>query len=396
MQLLTILCLLFVFYAYVGYGLCLHGFRSLGLGKGKPKVSPPEQSAALPALSVIITVRNESAVIREKIEATLALSYRRVALARWIADANSDVELIVASDASDDGTDDIVKSFAGKGVKLVSLPERGGKESAQKAAIESARGEILVFTDAKIELNDQALESFGRYFEDPSIGAVSSEDNVVSDSGTSSGEGLYVAYEMWLRDLESDFNSLVGLSGSCFAVRRSLCANLQTDIPSDFALLIETKRNKLRGVHAPDVIGSYKAVRSEREEFSRKVRTVLRGITTFMSRLEVLNPIRFGLFSWQIASHKLCRWLVPWFMVLGTLSCLIAAFSSTLFAILLLLLLGFYALALLGFYIQPLARIPFVKVPLFLCVSNAAILSAWIKYAQGERAVVWNPSAKGQ
>jgi glycosyltransferase involved in cell wall biosynthesis len=396
MQLLTIISILFVFYAYAGYGLCLHLFKRMGLGAGKPKLAAPEQSASLPSLSVIITVRNEASVIREKIEATLNLRYRRVAIRRWIADANADIEVIVASDASDDGTDAIVKEFSAQGVKLVSLPQRGGKESAQKAAIEQAKGDILVFTDAKIELNEQALEGFGRYFEDPAIGAVSSEDQVVSDSGKSSGEGIYVRYEMWLRDLESDFNSLVGLSGSCFAVRRSLCANLQTDIPSDFALLIETKRNKLRGVHAADVIGSYKAVRSEREEFSRKVRTVLRGITTFMSRLEVLNPIRFGLFSWQIASHKLCRWLVPWWMVLGTLSCLIAAFSSSLFCVLLLFLLAFYATALIGFWVEPLARLPFVKIPLFLCVSNAAILVAWIKYARGERAVVWNPSQKGR
>jgi hypothetical protein len=136
---------------------------------------------------------------------------------------------------------------------------------------------------------------------------------------------------MWLRALESEFRSVVGLSGSCFAVRRHLCHTMRADIPSDFSLLLEAQQRGLRGVSAPDVLCWYRAVKSEEEEFQRKVRTVLRGITALMVCSSVMDPRRYGSFAWQVASHKLMRWLVPWFMLIATFGSLILADDSLLF-----------------------------------------------------------------
>ncbi|MCB0323372.1 MAG: hypothetical protein KDD69_07350, partial [Bdellovibrionales bacterium] len=195
---------------------------------------------------------------------------------------------------------------------------------------------------------------------------------------------------------ESEFHSLVGLSGSCFAVRRELCKNLATDIPSDFALLLEAQRQGYRGVHAPDVIASYRAVRTEGEEFNRKVRTVLRGLTTLFARPEVMDPARYGVFAWQVLSHKLLRWLVPWLLLLAGICTFIPAFDSMFYRGLLLLELGFLALAFLGGVSQDCRQRRFFRIPLFFVVVNAAIAVAWVRYWAGKRQVFWDPSQKAK
>ena len=231
-------------------------------------------------------------------------------------------------------------------------------------------------------------------FKIPTVGAVSSNDRVESDDAQSSGEGFYVRYEMWLRSLESEYDSLIGLSGSCFAVRAEVCQDFATDIPSDFALLLEAVKRGLRGVHGEDVIASYKAVRTEQEEFSRKVRTVLRGITALLKRREFLNVTTYGTFAWQLISHKLIRWLVPWFALLAALSGLILALVYPAFHLLALLILTFFVCAAIGYRSERARGTLICKLPLFFVLTNAAIAVAWIKYAQGARSVQWDPSKR--
>lgn len=383
MELLFWLSAFGVAYAYFGYPLLL--LAVLRLRGPRPKAVTA--GFETPRVSVVITCRNEARVIREKLENTLLLTYQ----GRLARDAG--VQILVASDASDDGTDDVVREFAARGVELVRLEERGGKERAQQAAVEQVRGDVVVFTDAKIRLEPEALDRFVAYFADPSVGAVSSIDRV---EGEGSGEGMYVRYEMWLRALESEFGSLVGVSGSCFAVRRAICADLRADIPSDFALLLAARRRGLRGVHAPDVVASYRPVATERAEFERKVRTVLRGITTLMTCSEVLNPFVYGVFSWQVASHKLMRWLVPWFVAIGTFSTLAVAASGFFYSLVALCVLLFYIGAALAAADPKMREHVWCRLPLFFLVVNGGIAVAWYHYIRGKRTMAWNPSAKGQ
>ncbi|MEO0812490.1 MAG: glycosyltransferase, partial [Myxococcota bacterium] len=161
---------------------------------------------APPSMSIIIAVRNAKDAIASKLDNTLALQRPEY------SDAGA-FEIVVASDGSDDGTDEVVQQFEDRGVRLVRCPH-GGKESAQKAAIAQARGDILVFSDVATIIPDDSLVQLLKEFEDPMVGAVSSEDRMVRDDGTLSGEGAYVRYEMALRRLESRVRGLVGLSGS--------------------------------------------------------------------------------------------------------------------------------------------------------------------------------------
>jgi glycosyltransferase involved in cell wall biosynthesis len=301
----------------------------------------------------------------------------------------------VASDCSSDGTDAIVKSYGDREIKLVRAPVRKGKESAQKLAVELAKGEILVFSDVATILPEQAVSNIVRNFHDPTVGCVSSVDRFIDQHGGVSGEGAYVRYEMFLRHLETRVNSLVGLSGSFFAARSMVCKQAWSDdLQSDFNTVLNSMRMGLRGVADPESVGYYKNIADERREYDRKVRTVLRGISVFMRSLALINPLRHSLFAWQLLSHKLCRWLVPFGMMTAFVSNGFLAFSSRWYAILFLIQILFYSVALGGILWKPLLRLPVIKLSSFFLLVNASIFQAWVRYCSGERLVAWEPSKR--
>jgi|WetSurMetagenome_2_1015567.scaffolds.fasta_scaffold00012_128 glycosyltransferase involved in cell wall biosynthesis len=379
MEILFWVALFFIFYAYFGYPLALFVLSLLGNRAVKKGVGSP-------AVSFIITAFNEESRITSKIENTLELDY-----------PSDKFEIIIASDCSDDGTDEIVKCYEYRGVKLVRAPERKGKENAQKHAIEQASGDILVFSDVATILKKDAIANIVGNFDDQTVGCVSSIDKFIDSDGKVSGEGAYVRYEMFLRRLESRVNSLVGLSGSFFAARKAVCSAWATDLPSDFNTLLNSVKTGLRGVLDPDSAGYYNNISDETKEYGRKVRTVLRGISTFMKNLGLLNPFRYRLFAWQIFSHKFCRWLVPFAMLLTlTTNLMIVCFLpfSELYYVSLILQTVFYALAITGivFYSGKV----YLKIPAFFVLVNISILNAWYLYFTGSSIVTWTPSDRTQ
>lgn len=335
-----------------------------------------------PYVSFIVAAHNEEARIEEKIVNSLAIDYPRDRL-----------EVIVASDASTDETDAIVGCYVDRGVKLVKSGERKGKEHAQLLGIRAARGEVLVFSDVATNIPSESLHNLLKKFTNPGIGAVSSEDRFIANDGRISGEGLYVKYEMWLRKLESGVNSLVGLSGSFFAARKVVCKNWDTHVQSDFNTALNCARLGLSAVTAPDVLGYYRDVSDPSREYARKYRTVLRGIASLMGS-EVLNPSRYGFFAFQVFSHKVMRWLVPWFLVLNLWVSFLLFGQHWIYAGALFLHLVFYLLALYG-WVWPKARghAP-VRVVFFFAQVNIAIAHASISYAMGKRILVWAPSRR--
>src|SRR3989440_1908917 len=366
-----------IIYAYAGYPLAL-GVVSL------LRTRRVEKADVSPSVTFIITAYNEEKRIAEKLENTLNLVYPR-----------SRLEILVASDCSSDKTDEIVKSYGDRGIRLVRAPVRKGKEVAQKLAVAVAKGEILVFSDVATILPELAVSNIVKNFHDSTVGCVSSVDRFVDQDGQASGEGAYVRYEMFLRSLETRVNSLVGLSGSFFAARREGCkGKWSDDLQSDFNTVLNSMRMGLRGVADPDSIGYYKNIADERKEYERKVRTVLRGISVFMRSLALVNPLRHSVFAWQLLSHKLCRWLVPFAMMTAFVSNALLAFSSRWYAGLFLIQILFYSVALGGIFWKPLLRLPIVRLFSFFLLVNASIFQAWVRYWSGERLIVWEPSKR--
>lgn len=371
------LSLVLVVYAYAGYPVILAGLALV-------RTRPIRKADITPSVTFIIAAYNEEKRIEDKLRNTLAIDYPKERF-----------EVLVASDCSTDATDKIVMAYRDREVRLIRIPERKGKEAAQKLAVQAANGEILVFSDVATIVPENAVRNIVKNFYDETVGCVSSVDRFIDQDGRVSGEGAYVKYEMFLRSLETRVHSLVGVSGSFFAARSIVCQRAWSEnLQSDFNTVLNSVRAGLRGVADQDSPGYYKNITDERKEGDRKVRTVLRGISVFMKSLGLVNPIQYPFFAWQLVSHKLCRWLVPFAMLaaLITNAILTAVFGS--YQLLLAFQVAFYAVAFSGLCWGSLLRLPPVKLSAFFMMVNVSIFKAWIRYWSGERLVAWEPSKR--
>jgi cellulose synthase/poly-beta-1,6-N-acetylglucosamine synthase-like glycosyltransferase len=366
----------------IALGLAWLGFAYLGypallwlLARVAPR---PVRSAEIhPALSVIVAVHNGERALARKLEQTLALPY------------SGPLEVIVASDGSTDTTDAIAESFAPRGVRLVRNPERGGKEAAQALAVAEAKGDVLVFTDVTAEVETESLLWIVRPFADASVGAVSSEDLVAVEGG----EGAYVRFEMALRRLESEAATIVGCSGSFFAVRREIATPWPTDLASDFRSALESARRGLRAVSEPRARASFRAVDDPRVEWQRKVRTVRRGIAVLSAYRELLHP-RYGRTALALWGHKLARFTSPFALLLVLVASEAAAPHSLAAAALLAAQLALYTLGGLALAFPAARRWFIARVAGFFMLVNASMLVAWAHHLTGRRAVTWEPTRR--
>ncbi len=336
-----------------------------------------------PRVSIIITAHNEETRIEKKILNTLALNYPQDLL-----------EILVASDASTDRTDQLVREFEPQGIRLVRAKEHKGKEYAQLLAIRVAQGEVLVFSDVATEIKKDTITILVKRFAEQQVGAVSSEDRFITEDGSIAGEGAYVKYEMWLRKLESEVYSLVGLSGSFFAARRSICENWDIKVPSDFNTALNCARQGNVAVTDPNIIGYYKNIKHGKGEYARKFRTVIRGISAVASKPDVLNPFKLGLFAFEVWSHKIMRWLVPWFLIALFGASIALMQVHWIYVTALIAQMVFYSLVTIGLLSEVLRENILIRIPFYFIQVNTAIAHATVAFLMGKRITTWKPSKR--
>ena len=196
----------FLSYIYFGYPLVMY----LGAKLGRRIV---KKRALQPTVSILIAAHNEVKHIGRTLDHVLALDYDL-----------SKLQVIVVSDGSEDGTDDVVRQYADRGVTLLRQEPRNGKTSALNIAVQQSTGEILVFADANSLYERGALRHLVSNFADPSVGYVTGKLGYRNSDGTLTGDGcsLYMRYENFIRRCETDCGSLVGVNGGIDGVRRSL------------------------------------------------------------------------------------------------------------------------------------------------------------------------------
>ncbi len=359
-----------VLYAYLGYPLLLALFSSFA---GRPA----RRDSITPEMTIIIPVHNQVDTIHDKIENTLNMGYPVEKL-----------HIIVSSDGSDDGTDEVVRRYEDRGVTLIQSTERGGKVAAQLRALPFIRGEVTVFTDSSIMLHPGSLHAIAQPFADPEVGCVSSEDHVPAG-----GEGLYVRYEMLLRRLEGRTGTLVGVSGSFYAVRSKLVEETDPRYTRDFLVPLSIIEKGYRVRSDPGAQGHFLPARNASSEFHRKVRTVMRGMDVLVHRRRLLHPFRYPFVSWALISHKITRWLVPVALAAAFLANT-ALLGEPFYLFLFAGQLGLYFTGLGAVLFPAVGRFLPAKAVLFFLVTNAAILLAWIRYLSGGRAIVWEPTKR--
>jgi cellulose synthase/poly-beta-1,6-N-acetylglucosamine synthase-like glycosyltransferase len=340
-----------------------------------------------PSVTLIISAFNEQSVIGGKIENSLALDYPM-----------DQLQILVVSDASSDGTDSIVTSFSSHGVDLLHMPERKGKTAGLNVAVREARGDIIVFSDANIFYDRQVIRRLVRNFGDPAVGCVTG-NSCYAENPTSAAhaqENGYWRYEQWIRALESCLGSTVGGDGAIFAIRKELYTPLSHDAINDLVIPLQIVARGYRAVFEPEAVGFEPSAGDFAGEFRRKRRIVNRSWRGVQSVPEVLNPWAVGIFAWQVWSHKVLRWLVLPMVVAVGLGCFIAFPVGLIYQ---LGAVGFLASVIVatagGFAKDNLGQVARVAQGLFyFYMVNLAAFLGVLMAVSGKVEVIWTPERR--
>lgn len=289
--------LLLILYVYFGYPALLWVWRHIS-HRAVRKV------AWEPRVSLIVAAYNEGKHIERKIRNCLHLDYPQDRL-----------QIIISLDGPSDDTEAMARKYRDQ-VEVIHSPFHRGKAAALNAGVRAARGELVVFADARQQLDSQAVRELVANFQDPLVGAVSGELILLDSKGreAADGAGLYWRYEKWLRAMESDIHSLLGATGAIYAIRRELYRELPEDlILDDMAIPLQIVFQGKRSVFDPSA-RAYDRIGPSEMEYGRKVRTLMGNYQLLAHMPELLLPGRNPVF-FQFVSHKLGRLLVPYFLV---------------------------------------------------------------------------------
>jgi cellulose synthase/poly-beta-1,6-N-acetylglucosamine synthase-like glycosyltransferase len=377
-------------YAYFGYPLLLRILSWARPVADDANPIPVITGDPWPFVSISLPAFNEELRLNDTLESLLSLDY-----------PSDRMEILVISDASTDRTDEIAASFSDRGVRLIRLPERGGKVAAENFGASYLKGSLIVNTDATILIPPDSLKPLIRPFEDSEVGVASGRDVSVAAGAaeTNQAESGYVGYEMAVRELETRVGGIVGASGCFYAIRAELHRPaFPPHLSRDFASCLVAREHGLRSVSVSDAICYVPRTASIASEYRRKVRTMARGLATLAYKRHLLNPFRYGLFAWKLFSHKLARWLVPITAPLMLVGLTMLVLTTDGVMPVYLLIAGLLAV-LLGLSAMRASRRK--KVPGLLAsfgyifAANLAGIAAWGQFLRGTRSAIWEPTRRG-
>lgn len=383
MQLTFILSLALIGYAYVGYLIVLW---TLSLVAGRSLTQGP--CSYLPKVSLIISVYNEESILFEKLANSLALDYPRELL-----------QIIVVSDGSTDRSEEIARSFSDSGVILKSYQGRIGKSACLNRAVADLSSDIVIFSDANSMYPPNTVRALVAPFSDPGIGFVTGGTSYVADSNGRMGQsiGIYARLEQTTKLLESRLGSCVGADGAMFAVRRSLYQPLDHADINDLVLPLKIVRAGYRGIYSPQASCVEVVAKEAAKEFSRQVRIAARTIRAVMAQRALLNPFVHGLFAFQLASHKLCKLMVPFLLLSVFVTNVALAIGSPFYLILLIIQSVVYMTAWMMVNGTAVPASGSCAMKLFdlmhsFLVVNAAVGVGWFRYWKGDSFTTWAPA----
>lgn len=389
-MLLTMFALLFwgavffIIYTYFGYPLIIWLLASLK----RSRVDYPDY---FPTVTLLIAAYNEENDIARKIENSLALDY-----------PTGKLQILIAADGSSDRTPDIVRQYEARGVELSFVPERGGKMAAITRAITfSARGDIIIISDANNDYDSQAVKHLVFPFADPTVGVTTGAKTILEDGRhLSSSEGLYWRYESQIKSNETKLGTCVIAVGEIIAFRRAQFSPPQQKIINDDHYLVMDFIHKGYKVIYTPAARSYEHVsKTALDEVVRRTR-MNAGLfqTIFMSGKFL--PFNRPFVVWQIISHKFFRAFVPFAMILALVSnmlcVLLSPYSSTrlmpatLSTAALIGQVLFYFAALLGnvFKVGGLLG-KLLYLPTFLVNSNLATAKGFYSFLTNRQQHIW-------
>jgi cellulose synthase/poly-beta-1,6-N-acetylglucosamine synthase-like glycosyltransferase len=343
---------------------------------------PVRRAPLWPTVTILIPAYNEVSSISSTLENKLALDYPREKL-----------QILVVSDGSTDGTDDIVKGFASRGVELLRQEPRRGKAAGINLAVGHARGDILVFSDANSSFEPDAVRFLVESFADPLVGYVTGRLSFGgADASVAGGIGAYMAYENTLRLLESRFDSVIGVNGGIDALRRSLYVEVPEAQLTDFVLPLHCIETGFRVVYDARAASVERANATAETEFRMRVRVALRGLHALSYMRSLLDPRRRLRAAFCLWSHKVLRYPAPTLLPVALLAALWLAPASGFYRWVAAVQLAAYLLAAVslgGRMPRPLVRL--ARIPAYLVLSSAAFAVALYRWLRGDTMATWKP-----
>jgi len=377
MKTVFFISLIFIFYCYLGYPILIAALAKLFN-------RPVKKKSFVPKITVIISVYNEEDVIERKIKSLLDSDYPA-----------KEMEILIGCDGCNDRTVEIIEKSKTKNMHLIINVHRRGKMQTLNALVKKAVGEILVFTDARQEIKEDAITHLVSNFNDRSIGCVSGELIFKEEDGaTAKGINFYWRYEKYIRDQESRFHSMIGATGGIYAIRKELYADIPHEIVLDDVYVpLKVVEKGYRSIFDRNAIAYDEVSNSPREEHRRKARTLYGNFQIFRLFKNLFIPFRSPI-CLQIFSHKFLRVMMPLVLItIFLLNVLLA--HEPIFLFILYLQCLFYLSACLGALareakygiLKILSKIGYI--PYVFCLMNFSALVGLYRFLNSSQSVMW-------
>jgi len=369
-----------VIYAYLGFPLIL-ALVARFFGRESHPEAVQADPDELPHVAMVVAAYNERAVLPAKLANFAAIDYPK-----------DRITLVIGSDGSEDGTSELLAECTDPRLKPFVFKERRGKISVLNDLVRETGAEILIMSDANTMFAPDAVRKLVVHFQDSRVGCVSGELCLEQEGGVS-GEGLYWKYEGWIKRNESRLGFLIGCNGGIFALRRALYQPLpKSTVIEDFVLCMRVLE---RGFHVrfePAARGVEPACPSSRAEMVRKIRIGAGGFQALALTSPLLLP-QYGLRAFAYWGHKVIRWVVPLFLVLGFLAnCMLV--DQPLYALLLLLQLAGALVAALAYRARPGGVPRWTRPVSYFYLMNYALLCGLVRFVFRTQRVTWDRASR--
>ena len=333
-----------ILYTFLGYPFFLFILNSLNK---RPHFNPKCHETDWPTVSLVIAAYNEEKAIGEKLENSLNLDYPKDKL-----------EIIVVSDRSSDSTDDIVRSYAQKGVGLHRKGNHAGKVSGHKSVLEKVKGDIVVFSDAPTMYQPSVIKELVKHFVVEDIGCVGGALTYIrrGQSNSAVHEQRYWSYEAFIRKLESKVDSLPAVSGAIYALRRGLYPDMPVHLADDLIVPLHVKRLGYRTFYEPNALCWDTPTDNMKDEFKKRKRIGAQNTAGLLYMKSLLNPFKNFLFSWILVSHKLLRLASPFLYVSVFVSSLGLSQQGDFWMAISLIISLFLVTSLIGWFLEGLGK----------------------------------------
>jgi cellulose synthase/poly-beta-1,6-N-acetylglucosamine synthase-like glycosyltransferase len=366
-----------IVYSYAAYPLLLAILAHLF---GKRIKSPLLDYADLPSLSLLIAAHNEEEVIEQRIEIALAMDYPREKL-----------EILIASDGSTDSTAAIAARFTHRGVRLLDFPTRRGKSALLNDAIRQASGEIILLSDANTRTNGNAARLLARWFVDPHVGAVCGRLVLIDPKSGTNVDSLYWKYETFLKKRESQLGALLGSNGAIYALRAAHFQPIpDRTLIDDFVIPLKARlQSGCAIIYDAEAIAREETAPRIGTEFRRRTRIGTGDWQAIALLWRLLNPAR-GWIAFTFFSHKILRWVCPFFMIAMIASNLHLSPHSSFFHAILRVQIALYTLAAAGAIVpQNLPLSKFLRLANMFLSMNAALFLGFYKWLTTPHTGIW-------